>query len=184
MTKSLRDTLIDKGWVTNFNADTLVKLIERHYNENVEQSGLPGVHGQWISYKHPPTPEYADSIGLVQMITNGKKTFSIAWDIVVDRQYTWRPYSEHDPRPIGLSEITASTPIQPEVEPKISSPTYSVTKAKLVHITRTIDPKTRIHYLDAIDEDGRHWMAQMTHQVEKWITYCDPWKLAPQFPVK
>ena len=30
-TDSLRDKLIQKGWVTNFNADTLVKLIEEHY---------------------------------------------------------------------------------------------------------------------------------------------------------
>lgn len=67
---------------------------------------------------------------------------------------------------------------------KVSSPTYSVSRAKLVHITRTINPKTHIHYLDAIDEDGRHWMAQMTHRVEDWITYCVPWKLAPQFPVE
>jgi len=31
MTETLRDKLIRCGWVTNFNADTLVKLIERHY---------------------------------------------------------------------------------------------------------------------------------------------------------
>lgn len=28
---TLRETLITKGWVTNFNADTLVRLIERWY---------------------------------------------------------------------------------------------------------------------------------------------------------
>jgi len=27
----LREKLISKGWVTNFNADTLVSLIEEHY---------------------------------------------------------------------------------------------------------------------------------------------------------
>jgi hypothetical protein len=32
MTETLRDKLIRCGWVTNFNADTLVQLIERHYD--------------------------------------------------------------------------------------------------------------------------------------------------------
>jgi hypothetical protein len=45
-----------------------------------------------------------------------------------------------------------------------------------------IDPKTRIHYLDAIDEDGRHWMAQMTHQKEEWLTYDRSWHKDPQQP--
>lgn len=31
MTDTLRDKLIQKGWVTPFNADTLVRLIEEHY---------------------------------------------------------------------------------------------------------------------------------------------------------
>jgi len=31
MTEPLRDKLIRCGWVTNFNADTLVQLIERHF---------------------------------------------------------------------------------------------------------------------------------------------------------
>jgi hypothetical protein len=31
MIEPLRDKLIRCGWVTNFNADTLVQLIERHY---------------------------------------------------------------------------------------------------------------------------------------------------------
>jgi hypothetical protein len=31
VTEPLRDKLIRCGWVTNFNADTLVRLIERHY---------------------------------------------------------------------------------------------------------------------------------------------------------
>ena len=33
MTESLRNKLLSKGWVSNFNADTLVRLIERHYAE-------------------------------------------------------------------------------------------------------------------------------------------------------
>lgn len=35
MTNTLRDKLIQKGWVTPFNADTLVRLIEEHYAATV-----------------------------------------------------------------------------------------------------------------------------------------------------
>lgn len=52
--------------------------------------------------------------------------------------------------------------------------------AKFVYVNRVIDPKTRIHYLDGIDDRGRHWTAQMTHQQEAWITYLQSWKLDPQ----
>jgi len=52
--------------------------------------------------------------------------------------------------------------------------------AKFAHITRVIDPKTRIHYLDAIDNQGRHWMAQMSHKEAPWLCYTETWKLAPQ----
>ena len=31
MSESIRDLLIRKGWVSEFNADTLTKLIEEHY---------------------------------------------------------------------------------------------------------------------------------------------------------
>ena len=53
---------------------------------------------------------------------------------------------------------------------------------KFVQITRTICPKTLTHYLDAIDSDGTHWMAQMTHQEEPWIIYKQTWKKDPQQP--
>ena len=52
--------------------------------------------------------------------------------------------------------------------------------AKFVYVTRVIDPKTRIHYLDAIDDQNRHWTAEMSHQQEEWITYTKTWKLDPQ----
>ncbi len=55
---------------------------------------------------------------------------------------------------------------------------------KFVSITRTIDPKTRIHYLDAIDKDGQHWMAEMTHQDEEWTTFIELWHKDPQQPRK
>ena len=57
-------------------------------------------------------------------------------------------------------------------------------KPKLIHITRTIDPKTRIHYLDAIDDEGRHWMAEMSHKEERWICYTKSWYLAKQQPLE
>jgi len=57
-----------------------------------------------------------------------------------------------------------------------------IERVKFTHITRTIDPKTRIHYLDAIDENGQHWMAEMSHQVEKWLCYTDVWKKDVQVP--
>ena len=57
-----------------------------------------------------------------------------------------------------------------------------MTQAKFVHITRVIDPKTRIHYIDAIDDQGRHWIAEMSHQQEQWIVYTKTWKLAPKKP--
>ena len=50
-------------------------------------------------------------------------------------------------------------------------------KVKFTQITRTIDPKTRIHYLDAIDEEGNHWMAQMSHNVEEWLCYTRFWRM-------
>jgi hypothetical protein len=53
---------------------------------------------------------------------------------------------------------------------------------KFVFITRTINQKTGIHYLDAVDENGIHWMAQMETDVEKWITYKEIWYQDPQQP--
>jgi hypothetical protein len=55
-------------------------------------------------------------------------------------------------------------------------------KVKFVSVTRVIDPKTRIHYLDAVDVDGIHWLAQMETDVEKWITYKEIWYQDPQQP--
>ena len=57
-------------------------------------------------------------------------------------------------------------------------------KVKFTQVSRVICPKTGIHYLDAIDEDGIHWMAQMETDVEKWITYKKVWYQDPQQPVK
>ena len=56
-------------------------------------------------------------------------------------------------------------------------------KVKFTYITRTICPKTGVHYLDAISEDGIHWVAQQEIGVERWITYKETWKKDPQQPL-
>ena len=56
-------------------------------------------------------------------------------------------------------------------------------RVKFTHITRTICPRTGIHYLDAIDENGQHWVAQMSHGIEPWLIYTETWKKDPQQPI-
>jgi len=56
-------------------------------------------------------------------------------------------------------------------------------RVKFTQVSRVIDPKTRIHYLDAIDENGIHWVAQQEIGVERWITYKETWKRDPQQPL-
>ncbi len=58
-----------------------------------------------------------------------------------------------------------------------------IERVKFTHITRTIDPKTRIHYLDAIDEDGIHWMSRMDHKTEPHLCYTKVWYKDPQQPL-
>jgi len=59
-----------------------------------------------------------------------------------------------------------------------------MTTVKFVSITRVIDPKTGIHYLDAIDEYGEHYMAQMDHKTEPHLCYAKVWYKDPQQPKK
>jgi hypothetical protein len=56
-------------------------------------------------------------------------------------------------------------------------------KVKFTQVSRVICPKTGIHYLDAIDENGIHWVAQQEIGVERWITYKEVWKKDPQQPL-
>ena len=56
-------------------------------------------------------------------------------------------------------------------------------KVKFTQVSRVICPKTGIHYLDAIDENGIHWVAQQEIGVERWITYKEVWKRDPQQPL-
>ena len=55
-------------------------------------------------------------------------------------------------------------------------------KVKFVSVTRVIDQKSGVHFLDAVDSEGFHWMAEMRTDVEQWITYSRVWKRDPQQP--
>jgi len=60
-----------------------------------------------------------------------------------------------------------------------------VEKVRFTQVIRTIDPKSGIHYLDAVDTEGQHWMAQMTHDVKSdspWLLYKKVWYKDPQMP--
>jgi hypothetical protein len=56
-------------------------------------------------------------------------------------------------------------------------------KVVFLSISRVIDPKTGIHYLDAIDEYGIHWMSQMDHKTEPHLCYTKVWYKDPQQPL-
>ena len=56
-------------------------------------------------------------------------------------------------------------------------------RVKFAQVSRVICPKTGVHYLDAIDENGIHWVAQQEIGVERWITYKEVWKRDPQQPL-
>ena len=56
-------------------------------------------------------------------------------------------------------------------------------RVKFTQVSRVICPRTGIHYLDAIDVNGIHWLAQMETDVEKWITYKEFWYQDPQQPL-
>lgn len=57
-----------------------------------------------------------------------------------------------------------------------------VEQIKFVSVVRVIDPKTGIHYLDGIDTQGQHWMAQMNHNIEPHLCYTKAWCRDPQQP--
>ena len=58
----------------------------------------------------------------------------------------------------------------------------TVEKVKFVSVTRVIDDRKGIHYLDAIDENGHHWVAEMDNKQEKWLVYSKLWTKDPQQP--
>ena len=57
-----------------------------------------------------------------------------------------------------------------------------IERVKFVSVTRTICPKTGIHYLDSVDSNGNHWMAEMRTDVEKWIVFSRVWHNDAQQP--
>jgi hypothetical protein len=58
-----------------------------------------------------------------------------------------------------------------------------IERVKFTHITRVICPHTGVHYLDAISEDGTHWMSQMDHKTEPHLCYTRVWYKDPQQPL-
>jgi hypothetical protein len=59
-----------------------------------------------------------------------------------------------------------------------------IEKVKFVTITRTICPFTGKHFLDAISEDGEHYVAEMKSGIERWLIFSSPWKKSGQVPYK
>ena len=57
-------------------------------------------------------------------------------------------------------------------------------KVKFKQITRTICPKSGTHYLDAISENGEHYVAEMKSGIERWLVFTSPWKKSGQMPYK
>jgi len=57
-------------------------------------------------------------------------------------------------------------------------------KVKFTQITRTICPKTGTHFLDGISEDGEHYTAELSPNIEKWLVYTRQWKKSGQMPYK
>jgi hypothetical protein len=57
-------------------------------------------------------------------------------------------------------------------------------KIKFVTITRTICPKGKTHYLDAIDTEGQMWSAEQQVGIELWLVYTSAWKKSGQMPLK
>ena len=57
-------------------------------------------------------------------------------------------------------------------------------KVHFNYVTRTICPKTGIHFLDAIDSEGEHWTAEMSPHLEKWLCYTRNWTIDRQQPRK
>ena len=56
-------------------------------------------------------------------------------------------------------------------------------KVKFTQVSRVICPKTGVHYLDAVDDNGIHWIGQQETGVEKWITWKQMWRKDTQQPL-
>jgi len=51
----------------------------------------------------------------------------------------------------------------------------AVQKVRFASVTRVIDERKGIHYLDAVDENGIHWSAEMDNKQEPWLVYSKLW---------
>jgi hypothetical protein len=56
-------------------------------------------------------------------------------------------------------------------------------RVKFTQVSRAICPRTGIHYLDAISQNGEHYTAQMETGVEKWITWKEHWEKSNSQPL-
>jgi hypothetical protein len=59
-----------------------------------------------------------------------------------------------------------------------------IEKVKFTQVSRVICPKTGVHYLDAVSEDGEHYVAEMKSGIERWLVFTSPWKKSGQVPYK
>jgi len=57
-------------------------------------------------------------------------------------------------------------------------------RVKFTQVSRVICPTTKIHYLDAITDDGEHYVAEMKSGIERWLVFTSPWKKSGQVPYK
>jgi hypothetical protein len=56
-------------------------------------------------------------------------------------------------------------------------------RVKFTQVSRVICPKTGVHYLDAISEDGIHYSAEMSPNIEKWLVFTKLWSADRQQPL-
>jgi hypothetical protein len=57
-------------------------------------------------------------------------------------------------------------------------------KLKFTQVSRVICQKSGIHYLDAITDEGEHYVAEMKSGIERWLVFSSPWKKSGQVPYK
>ena len=56
-------------------------------------------------------------------------------------------------------------------------------KVKFTQVSRVICPKSGVHYLDAISQNGVHYTAEMTPGIERWLVYTKQWCADRQQPL-
>jgi hypothetical protein len=56
-------------------------------------------------------------------------------------------------------------------------------KIKFTQVSRVICPKSGVHFLDAISQNGVHYTAEMSPNIEKWLVFTKPWSANRQQPL-